>query len=152
MPRSTRQGKRIVVKKLGNTGRGKPAAGKPTLGNSNKAIRDGADANARTGKDPVSFSSLRAFKGEVVIEAKLSPKQKEEILNIVRNSGKTGPRDTNDRVLQVQDAGGKMRITTTGQELAVSIGKKVHQSHKDGKLTLVWGSAEQPVRVTWVKK
>jgi len=119
-----------------------------TLGTSNKAIRDGADPNARDGKKPKEAAG--AYLGELVIVAKLTPAQKEEIMNIVR-SGKKTPGD-DSRIISVAEKGGKIVIHTSSDDLAVSIGKKIHNSHKGGSLTVVWGKAELPARVTWTAK
>jgi hypothetical protein len=137
--------KRSIMKKSANKGVAKSAA-KTTLGNSNKAIRDGAGANARMGK-----KGLSEVGGFVVIEGKLTADEKTEVLAIARNTGKTGPRDA-ERVTKIDDKPGKLTISTSGSELAVSIGKRVHHAHKGGKLTIVWGHEESPVRVHWMKK
>lgn len=149
----TMQRKRIINKKTPN----KVATSTPVKPMSEsgasygkKARRDSTAINARDGKKPAA--AVDDFGGEVIIEGELSAKQKAEILAIVRNTGKTGPRDGNERVTHINDKGGKIRIMTSGHELAVSIGKRIHHSHKGGKLTIVWGTDEAPVRVHWIKK
>lgn len=146
---------RVISKKSANTGvsnsKVKPM-GESGASYGKKARHDGTSAKARDGKKVVSSADSRDFKGELLIEGKLAPEQKAEILNIARNTGKTGPRDADDRVVRIDDRAGKLRIFTSGHELAVSIGKRVHHSHKGGKLTIVWASDELPVRVHWIKK
>lgn len=117
-----------------------------------KPRHDGATAGSRDGKKPALAMNARDYKGELLIEGKLSPEQKAEILAIARNTGKTGPRNAAEQVTRINDKPGKLRIFTSGHELAVSIGKRVHHSHKGGKLTIVWASDELPVRVHWTKK
>ncbi len=117
-----------------------------------KPRHDGSGTRARDGKKPVPPMSARDCKGELLIEGKLTPAEKAEIMSIARNTGKTGPRDADEQVLRIDDKAGKLRIFTSGHELAVSIGKRVHHSHKGGKLTIVWASDELPVRVHWTRK
>ncbi len=145
---------RVISKKSPNKGvsssKVKPA-GESGASYGKKASHDGSSVNARDGKKaPVSADS-RDFKGELIIEGKLTSEQKAEILSIARNTGKTGPRNADERVVRIDDKAGRLRILTSGNELAVSIGKRVHHSHKGGKLTIVWASDELPVRVHWVK-
>lgn len=137
---------RVISKSSKSTGRAKSQP-KTTLGNSNKSIRDGADPNARGGKKPTLAKG--DFRGELVVEAKLTAVQKEEILNIARSSKKTPGDDSH--VVSLTDKGGKITIRTSSDDLAVAIGKKIHASHKGGKLTVTWGKDEAPARVLWKK-
>jgi hypothetical protein len=146
---------RVVSKKSPNTSVSKSKVkpmGESGASYGKKARHDGATAKARDGKKAALSTNANDFKGELLVEGKLTAEQKAEILNIARNTGKTGPRDSAEQVVRIDDKPGKLRIFTSGHELAVSIGKRVHHSHKGGKLTIVWASDELPVRVHWTKK
>ncbi|HTK04661.1 MAG TPA: hypothetical protein VL500_03690 [Candidatus Eisenbacteria bacterium] len=89
--------------------------------------------------------------GEVVLEG-LSADEKTEVLGLVRHTGAKGPRDPNDRVVKIEDTKSGLRILTAENRLALSIGKRVHRSHKGGTLTITWSPGDMPVRVHWKKK
>lgn len=89
--------------------------------------------------------------GEVVIEG-LNEAEKGEVLGLVRHTGNKGPRDPNDRVVKIEDTKDGLRILTAENRLALSIGKRVHRSHKGGTLTITWSPGDMPVRVHWTKK
>src|SRR5690606_6303947 len=87
-----------------------------TNGKGDKAVRDD-DSSARYGKKPTLAKG--DFRGELVIDAKLTPAQKEEILNLARHGAKT-PRDADQRVLSIATKGGKLVIRTSSDDLAVA--------------------------------
>ena len=114
-----------------------------------QARRDGVAVGAGAGKKEHSYGP--GWAGEVVIEG-LSAAEKAEVLGLVRHTGGTGPRDPGDRVVRIDDGKKELRIYTAENRLAVSIGKRVHRSHKGGTLSITWSPGDMPVRVHWTKK
>jgi len=93
-----------------------------------------------------------AYAGEVLLDAEFAPHEKEEVLGLVRNVGKRAmKRDPEDRIVRISEANGAIRVLTSENQLAVSIGKQVHQARKGGILTITWSHDDKPVRVHWRK-
>ncbi len=93
------------------------------------------------------------YAGEVTLDGEFSPKEKEEILGLVRNVGKRAmSRNPEDRIVRIAEMGGTIKVYTTENQLAVSIGKQVHGARKGSELTIVWSHDDMPVRVHWRKK
>lgn len=111
--------------------------------------RDGVPVNAGAGKKPPMAAG---WAGEVILEGAMTAKEKAEILGLVRHTGATGPRDEDDRVVRIEDGKRGLRILTSESHLAVSIGKRVHRSHKGGTLSIAWAPDDTTVRVHWTKK
>jgi NMD protein affecting ribosome stability and mRNA decay len=92
------------------------------------------------------------WEGELILE-NLVPEEKNEILNLVRNVGKRAfLRDPEDQIIKIEDMGSKVRITTTENQLAASIGKQVSWAFKGGKLEIKWSDEDAPARVKWTRK
>lgn len=92
------------------------------------------------------------WEGEVTLE-NLVTDDKEEILKLVRNVGaRAFLRDPEDQIIKIEDRGKKVIITTTENQLAVSIGKQVASAFKGGKLEIIWSAEDAPARVRWTRK
>lgn len=92
------------------------------------------------------------WEGELVL-GNLVPEDKNEILNLVRNVGmRAFKRDPEDQIIKIEDRGNKVIITTTENQLAVSIGKQVARAFKGGKLEIKWSDKDAPARVRWTRK
>jgi hypothetical protein len=92
------------------------------------------------------------WEGELILE-NLVPEEKSEIINLVRNVGKRAfLRDPEDQIIKIEDLGRKVRVTTTENQLAVSIGKQVASAFKGGKLEIIWSAEDAPARVKWTRK
>lgn len=93
------------------------------------------------------------FEGELTLDGLIDKKEKAEILATVRNAAKRAQkRDPEERIVAIDDRGERVVITTTENQLAVSIGKAVDSSHKGGKLRVTWSSDDLPARVHWTRK
>lgn len=93
------------------------------------------------------------YEGEVLLKNLADSDLKIEILNTVRNIGKRAMlRDPEDRIIKIEDKGDTVRVTTTENQLAVSIGKQVARSHKGGELEIKFSETDYPARVVWTKK
>lgn len=148
---SGRKTNRIIVKKTRGGGTaGAPVKLRKEIAGSHKeqARRDGVAVNAGAGKKEHTYGA--GWAGEVVLEG-LTAAEKTEVLALVRHTGGTGPRDPGDRVVRVEDGAKGLRILTAENRLAVSIGKRVHRSHKGGTLSITWSPGDMPVRVLWKK-
>lgn len=92
------------------------------------------------------------YEGEVILD-NLIPADKGEILNLVRNVGKRAiKRDPEDQIIRIKDEGKRVIITTTENQLAVSLGKQVARAFKGGNLEIKWSHEDEPVRVKWTRK
>jgi hypothetical protein len=93
------------------------------------------------------------FEGELTLDGLIDPKEKAEILATVRNTAKRAQRrDPEDRIVAIDDRGERVVVTTTENQLAVTLGKSVDASHKGGKLRIAWSSDDLPARVYWTRK
>lgn len=91
--------------------------------------------------------------GEVILVGPFVPQERREILHLIRNVGhRAMERDPEDRVVHIADEGDGIRVFTSENQLAVSIGKQVDHARKGGKLEIVWSKTDKPVLVKWMKK
>lgn len=98
-------------------------------------------------------TALSGFAGEVVLEGFRNEDDKRELLATVRNLGKKARAlDPEHRILRIVDEGGKVKVYTSENQLAASIGKHVDHARKGGKLEIVWSEQDAPVRVRWTAK
>jgi len=100
---------------------------------------------------PVKAKSA-GYAGEFIVNAVLTVKEKTEIMNLIRNTAKTGPRDPNDQVVDIKETKTGLRIRTTENHLAVAIAKKVARAHKGGTLEIVWPEGDPLSRATWTRE
>ena len=105
---------------------------------------------AKHGGDP----RQGGFEGEVTLDGLTDLEEKGEILKTVRNVGNQArERDPMDRIINIDDRGERVVITTTENQLAVALGKAVDAAHKGGKLTIVFShKGDLPARVYWKRK
>jgi hypothetical protein len=100
----------------------------------------------------VGGKNKTGWEGELILE-NLVPEEKSEILNLTKNVGARATlRDPEDQIIKIEDFGKKMRITTTENQLAVSIGKQIASAFKGGKLEIIWSDEDAPARVRWMRK
>jgi hypothetical protein len=94
------------------------------------------------------------FEGEVTLDNLGNLEEKAEILSTIRNVGnKATARDPMDRIINIDDRGARVVVTTTENQLAVALGKAVDAAHKGGKLTIVFShKGDLPARVYWKHK
>lgn len=92
------------------------------------------------------------FEGEVIL--KNIPKDKlTEIAQQIRNIAKRAKsRDPQDKIMKLEISARKIRVLTTENQLASSIGKQIDRAHKGGKLEIKWGHKDKLVRVLWEYK
>lgn len=90
------------------------------------------------------------YEGEVILKNLPGGREKTEILNLVENiSDRAVKRDPEDRIIKIEDNGKTVRILTTENQLAASIGKQINSAFKGGKLTIKWNESDQTARVVW---
>ena len=76
----------------------------------------------------------RAFEGEILIE-EFPTHHRKELLRLARKFGERAmKRDPQDRIIKIEDKGKDIRILTSENQLAVSIGKQVDSAFKGGDL------------------
>lgn len=97
--------------------------------------------------------TLALYEGQVTLDGLMDAAEKAEVLATVRNFGKRATkRDSEDRIISIDDRGVRVVITTTENQMAVGLGKAVHAAFKGGKLRIVWSKDDLPARVYWVRK
>lgn len=80
----------------------------------------------------------------------LTPILKKEILNLVKNVNQRAlTRDIQDRIIKIEDKGSQIIVYTSENQLAVSLGKQIHRSHKGGILDIKFSHREDAIRVFW---
>lgn len=97
------------------------------------------------------FSGIVNYEGEVLLKNLQDVDMKTDIIRQIRSIGRRAvKRDPEDQIIKIEDKGSMVRVTTTENQLAVSIGKQVAQAHKGGKLEIKWSHEDHPVRVVWM--
>jgi len=92
------------------------------------------------------------FGGEVILK-NITAAEKTEIIQEIKNIGaRASRRDPEDQIIKIEDKGKSVRVTTTENQLAISIGKQVDRAHKGGKLEIKLSKEDKPVRVVWTAK
>ena len=93
------------------------------------------------------------YEGEVLLQNIPDEEIKLQVLRLVRNVGKRAlTRDPEDQIIRIEDKVGRIRITTTENQLAVSIGKQIARAFKGGELQIKWSHEDGPARVVWTHK
>lgn len=93
------------------------------------------------------------YEGEVLLQNIPDEETKLQILRLVRNVGKRAlTRDPEDQIIRIEDKPGRVRVTTTENQLAVAIGKQVARAFKGGELQIKWSHEDGPARVVWTYK
>ncbi len=93
----------------------------------------------------------RTFEGELVITlSKGKIGEKQEIMNVVKNSGEQArAHDPMDRILWVEDGGAEIRVLTSENQLPVRIGKKLKSAFKGSSLEIRRSHEEDVMRAYW---
>lgn len=78
---------------------------------------------------------------------------KDEIINTIENSEKMAEkRNAMNKIQNIEyPSTDSIIVYTVKNQLAVTLGKKIDQSFKGGKLEIVWSKDDQPVEVKWHK-
>ncbi|MBI4281186.1 hypothetical protein HY628_03235 [Candidatus Uhrbacteria bacterium] len=101
----------------------------------------------------IGLEGERGYEGEALLSGWGSIEEKREILRLARNVGKRATlRDPEDQIIRLEDKGKQIRILTTENQLAISIGKQVDRARKGGKLEIKFSHQDAPVRVIWTGK
>lgn len=88
------------------------------------------------------------FGGEVLLKGAYDHDEQDELLRLVRNVGKrASKRDPQDRIVRIDRSGATVKILTSENQLAVSIGKQLHRARKGSSLTITWSHDDKLVRV-----
>jgi len=73
-----------------------------------------------------------------------------DVMRTIRNVGKTAlKRDQEERIIAIEESGQGFRVTTTQNQLAVRIGKKLDSAFKGGQLAVKYSAEDSPVLVRW---
>ena len=92
------------------------------------------------------------YGGEVILK-NVAIADKPELIQEIKNIGdRAFRRDPEDQIIKIEDKGKSIRVTTTENQLALSIGKQISASHKGGKLDIKLSKEDKLVRVVWVSK
>ena len=92
------------------------------------------------------------YGGEVLLK-NIKAADKLEILQEIKNIGdRAFRRDPEDQIIKIEDKGKSVRVTTTENQLALSIGKQIDRAHKGGKLEIKLSKEDKLIRVDWAAK
>ena len=95
-------------------------------------------------------SSANAWGGEAVFFGLKELNRRLEAVNLIKNIGaRATRRDPEAQIIKIEDKGDSLRVTTTGNQLAIAIGKQIDAAFKGGKLSISWSSQNLPARVRW---
>jgi len=87
------------------------------------------------------------FEGEVILE-NMPADAHDEIVNLIKNIGERAyERDVLDRIIDIEDKGASIRVTTTENQLAISIGKQVARARKNSQIDIKLSNEEDTARV-----
>lgn len=87
--------------------------------------------------------------GEVRIPS-LPPRFRDDILaTLARVGAEAERRDPKHRILTLRAEGRGVRVTTSENQLAVRIGKKLRDAFKGSALRISYSDEDMPIRVTW---
>ncbi|MFA6603407.1 MAG: hypothetical protein WCT10_01040 [Patescibacteria group bacterium] len=90
------------------------------------------------------------YAGEVMIEGVKDKALLAEIVQLVENVGRrAASRDPEERIVKIEKSAGKLRVLTSENQLAVSIGKQLDSARKGGRLSIIWSKGDKLVRVRW---
>lgn len=92
------------------------------------------------------------YGGEVILK-NIKTTDKSEIIQEIKNIGdRAFRRDPEDQIIKIEDKGKSVRVTTTENQLALSLGKQISASHKGGKLEIKLSKEDKLTRVVWTAK
>jgi len=93
------------------------------------------------------------YEGEVILSGLADTELKLEVIRTVKNIAERALlRNPEAQVIKIEDQGRVVRITTTKNQLAETIGKEVDSSHKGGELSIRFSEGNSPIRVYWKAK
>lgn len=89
--------------------------------------------------------------GRIEIGGAFFDKHREEVLRLVRNVEAAQKRDRPlERIMAIEDDGGKVLVTTTGIHIARRIGESLSHSYQ-GEFAFTYGDGEDSIRVRWLR-
>lgn len=93
------------------------------------------------------------FEGQITLDGLHDANEKAEILLTIRNLARASvEKDPQDQIIAIDDKGDRIIISTTDNQLAVRMGKKIDESFKGGTLRITWSDDDLPARVYWKHK
>lgn len=93
----------------------------------------------------------KQFEGQIILEG-IPLELKSEIFNLIENMGERAFRkDPMDRVISIKDTKNAVEVSTTENQLAVRIAKKIKETFKKhaANIEIKHSHIEDPVRVVW---
>ena len=92
------------------------------------------------------------YGGEVILKNIIAA-EKAELIQEIKNIGaRASRRDPEDQIIKIEDNGKAIRITTSENQLAISLGKQIAASHKGGKIQIKLSKEDKLIRVEWTAK
>lgn len=89
------------------------------------------------------------YEGEVILK-NIPNGLVAELEQEIRNIGKRAEsRDPEDKIIKIERTAGGIRVLTSENQLAASIGRQVARAHKGGQLEIKWSKGDAPARVIW---
>lgn len=83
------------------------------------------------------------FEGEIIIK-NIPEEQSSNVVDLIWAFGKRAlEHDCEDRIIEVKKDGNSIRVTTTDNQLAVKLAKKIHETHKKSKVEITYSEDPQ---------
>ena len=83
------------------------------------------------------------YEGEVIVKS-IPEDQQMNVLDLIMAFGKRAEEhDCEDRIIEVKKDGNTIRVTTTDNQLAVRLAKKIHESHKKSDIEIKYSEEPQ---------
>jgi hypothetical protein len=93
----------------------------------------------------------RGYEGETTLSGLDDLPRRLLVVNLIKNIGARAlRRDPEDQIIMIEEKKDAVRVTTTKNQLAISIGKQVDAALKGGKLKVIWSREDAPARVRWI--
>ena len=112
----------------------------------NEAKRDeGSDSVLCPGCDRLAKHRVD---GVVTLRSRMLTEHREEAMNLIHNVADRASGNIAARIVDIEDHGAEIQVTTTDQHLAERIGKEFERAFS-GELEIQWPKGEEFVRVLW---
>jgi hypothetical protein len=93
------------------------------------------------------------YGGELKLSGFADDLRKQEIVKTIKNAASRAlKRNPEAQIIKIEDTGKTVRVTTTENQLAVSLGKQVDKSFKGGTLKISFSQNDLPAHITWKDK
>lgn len=103
-------------------------------------------------KEMAKGHGVMGYEGEIILK-NIPNGLIAEFEQEIRNIGKRAEsRDPEDKIIKIEKIAGGIRVLTSENQLAASMGKQIARAHKGGQLEIKWSKQDKAARVIWEYK